>query len=485
MAELRRVRTRTRSTPVASTALGSSVESGNALSGSVPTPRLSALDCRDFPVEKLKPPKRLTKKHTKQQIQRLKASINDFGVQRPILIDADGKIICGAGLFLAAKELGLNVLPAIVCRDLTEAQQELFRIADNGLAAMTEFDKKLLALDFLELEELQLSGELDISLQITGVSMAEIDLLVMTPPGGSTSEIGGPEEAADVETAAGPAVTQPGDVFDCGHHKLICGNSLEEETFKTLMGDERAQMAFCDAPYNVPVSGHVSGLGKPQHREFDMASGEMSPEEFTAFLTSVFALLVAFSVAGSIHYQCMDWRHMREMLSAGYAHYTELKNLIVWKKTNAGMGSFYRSQHELLFVWKSGTAKHINNFGLGDTGRYRTNVWEYAGCNTFRKGRDEDLAVHPTVKPLSLVADAIRDCSHRGGIILDPFGGSGTTMAAAERTGRKARLIEIDPHYCDVAIRRWQKQTGKDAIHVESGLTFDELAIERLGSAEA
>ena len=235
-------------------------------------------------------------------------------------------------------------------------------------------------------------------------------------------------------------------------------------------------MIFADPPYNVPIAGHVSGLGKVQHREFAMASGEMTPPEFTQFLTDVFGHLVANSIDGAIHFQCMDWRHMQEMLAAGHAVYDELKNLIIWVKSNAGMGTFYRSQHELLFAWKAGTAPHINNFGLGETGRWRSNVWTYAGCNTFKKGRDAELAMHSTVKPLSLVADAIRDCSKRGGLILDPFGGSGTTLIAAEKTGRRARLIEIDPLYCDVIVRRWQAETGRQAVLEATGDTFDAVA---------
>jgi DNA modification methylase len=273
-------------------------------------------------------------------------------------------------------------------------------------------------------------------------------------------------------------VTRPGDVWSIGRHRLICGDATVPKTYERLLGKARAQMVFTDPPYNVPIGGHVCGLGKTQHREFAMASGEMSEAEFTEFLTTAFRQLAAFSVDGAIHYQCIDWRHMREMLAAGHAAYTELKNLCVWAKTNGGMGSLYRSKHELVFVFKSGTAAHINNVELGKHGRYRTNVWSYPGINSFGASRG-DLDLHPTVKPLALVADAIRDCSHRKAIVLDAFAGSGTTLIAAEKTGRSGYGIEIDPHYCDVIIRRLDRLCGLQAVLQATGQTFAEVEAER------
>lgn len=249
------------------------------------------------------------------------------------------------------------------------------------------------------------------------------------------------------------------------------------------MRTERAQMIFTDPPYNVPVKGHICGLGKVQHDEFLMAAGEMSREEFTAFLAKVMANLAYYSTDGSIHFQCMDWRHIGEMLEAGEKVYDSLRNLVVWNKDNGGMGSFYRSKHELIFVFKKGTAAHINNFELGQHGRYRTNVWDYAGVNSLKRERDEELAMHPTVKPVALVADAMLDCSRRNGIVLDAFSGSGTTIMAAEQTERIARTIELDPRYVDVAVRRWQKQTGEKATLLASGDSFDAIArvVEEFG----
>lgn len=244
------------------------------------------------------------------------------------------------------------------------------------------------------------------------------------------------------------------------------------------MGGERARAVFTDPPYNVKIDGHVCGSGKVKHREFAMAAGEMDKAGFTTFLRDALSAMAEVSLDGAIHFVCMDWRHMDELSAAGSEVYTELKNLVVWAKTNGGMGTFYRSRHELVFVYKVGAAKHLNTFGLGETGRYRTNVWDYPGVNSFG-GNQEDLALHPTVKPVALVADAIRDVTRRGDIVLDGFGGSGTTLIAAERTGRVARLIELDPLYCDVICRRFEAQTGQPARLVGTDQTFAEVAHDR------
>ena len=282
-----------------------------------------------------------------------------------------------------------------------------------------------------------------------------------------------------------PAVSQPGDLWLLGDHRILCGDATQADSYERLMAGERARMVFTDPPYNVPINGHVSGLGSVKHREFAMASGEMSSAEFTAFLRSVMEQLVAHSVDGSIHYHFMDWRHIGEMLAASAASYSEFKNLCVWAKDNGGMGAFYRSRHELAFVFKSGTAPHANNFGLGEKGRYRTNVWEYRGVNTRKTGRLDELALHPTVKPVAMVVDAIKDVSGRGEIVLDPFSGSGTTLIAAQKTGRRARMMELDPIYVDRAVRRWQRFAKDEAVHADSGLSFAALAKLRAGEAPA
>jgi DNA modification methylase len=277
----------------------------------------------------------------------------------------------------------------------------------------------------------------------------------------------------------GPSASGLGDLWILGNHRLFCGDSRDPKSFKALLGSEMAQMVFTDPPYNVPIDGNVSGLGKVKNREFAMASGEMSPADFTRFLAAIFGNLAAFSVDGSIHFVCMDWRHMAELTVAAQSTLGELKNLCVWVKDNGGMGTFYRSRHELIFAFKKGASPHINNFELGQHGRYRTNVWQYKGVNTLKIGRLNELSLNPTVKPVAMIADAIKDVSKRNGIVLDPFGGSGSTLVAAHKTGRRGYLAELDPIYVDCIIRRWQAYAKDDAILAPSGETFDEVAKKR------
>lgn len=270
-------------------------------------------------------------------------------------------------------------------------------------------------------------------------------------------------------------VTQEGDVWRLGNHLVLCGDARDPAHFSRLLGNEPVDLVFTDPPYNVKIDGNVCGLGSVKHREFAFASGEMSEDEFTRFLAVTLGNAAAVMRNGAIAFVCMDWRHMGEMLAAGSASFTELKNLVVWNKSNGGMGAFYRSKHELIFVFKGGDASHTNSFGLGETGRYRTNVWDYAGISSIGANRSEELAMHPTVKPVALIADAIRDCSRRGEIVLDCFAGSGSTLIAAEKTGRRARLIEFDSLYCDTIVRRWEQFTGKQAVLERSGETFETL----------
>ncbi len=317
---------------------------------------------------------------------------------------------------------------------------------------------------------------------VTGFSIPEIDSLIAAQ---DPEEPGDPaDDRLPDETRDEVPVTRTGDLWILGPHRVICANALEADTYARLLGDERAQMIFTDPPYNVPVNGHICGSGSVQHREFAMASGEMSPEAFTQFLETAFTQLAAYSADGSIHFVCMDWRHMSEILAAGKAVYAELKNLIVWAKDNGGMGTFYRSRHELIFAFKNGTEPHINSFELGQHGRYRTNVWEYRGVNTLKPDRMAELAMHPTVKPVEMIADALKDCSKRGGVVLDPFGGSGSMLIAAAKTGRRARLAELDPVYVDRSIRRWQAWANDDAVHAETGETFDARSARRTELAE-
>lgn len=415
----------------------------------------------------LKPPQRILRENGSRQMSAIRAPIANFGFLNPILIDEENRIICGHARWLAAKDLDLATVPVIRVNHLSEEQVRLYRIAENQTGALGEWNEDALRLEFGELLDLTL--DLDVSVELSGFSMSEIDDLLVEDDGDGGAGDGMHQHAP---------VTRSGDLWLLGDHRLLCGDALEESSYITLLGEDRAQMVFSDPPYNQKMKT-ISGKGKVQHDEFAMASGEMSDPEFTRFLTMAFDLTARFSQDSCIAFECMDWHNIRPMLDAGEAVFSELKNLIVWSKPKGGQGGFYRSRHELIFPWKVGKAKHINNFRMGETGRYRTNVWEYAGNNSFHAGRDEELAAHPTVKPLKLVADAMRDCSHRGGIVLDCFGGAGTTLHAAEHTGRRARLIEIEPKYCDRTIERWQKTTKQEAVLALTGQSWREVAQDR------
>ena len=439
---------------------------------------MAEIEIENLPLSVLRPYARNARTHSPKQIAQIAASIREFGFNNPVLIDRDGEIIAGHGRVAAAKKIGLETVPCVRLEHLSEAQKRAYILADNRLAEKAGWDREILAIELQHLTEI----DVDFDVTVTGFEMAEVDLLL-----GAGDKPDAKSDPADtVPTVAdGPAVTRSGDVWQIGRHRLICGDALAPETYTQLLAGEQTQMIFTDPPYNVKIDGHVSGLGAAKHREFAFASGEMTEDEFTRFLARVFVNLANAAADGAIHFVCMDWRHQGEVLAAARGTYSELKNLCVWAKTNGGMGSLYRSQHELVFVFKSGRAPHINNVELGKHGRYRTNVWSYAGANAFSATRDDDLAMHPTVKPVALVADAILDCSKRKGLVLDAFGGSGTTLVAAERTGRRGAAIEIDPHYCDVIVRRLAKACNLAATLVATGLSFDEVAKLRRSEAQA
>lgn len=418
----------------------------------------------------LKPRAKNPRTHTAKQIKQIAASIKEFGFINPVLIDGADGIIAGHGRVEAAKLLGMGDIPTVRVDHLTPAQIRAYVIADNRLAENAGWDSALLA---LELQEL--SVELNFDVTVTGFETAEIDILIGQLHDNAADEA---DEIPAIDRTV-PAVSRPGDRWLIGDHVLLCGDALSKESYTKLLGSKKAQLVFTDPPYNVAIEGNVSGLGKTKHREFAMASGEMSRLEFTRFLQTTFEHLVAFSANGSIHFVCMDWRHIQEVLDAAEKTYSEYKNLCVWTKTNAGMGSLYRSQHELVFVFKNGTAPHINNVELGRFGRNRSNVWDYSGVNAFGKNRDNELRMHPTVKPLALIADAILDCSKRGGIVLDAFAGSGTTLIAAEKAGRRGYGIEIDPYYADTIIRRFNDACGIKAMHADSMLDLETLNTQR------
>ena len=410
------------------------------------------------------------RKHSRAQIRAIARSIESFGFNAPILASAENVILAGHGRFEAAKLLELKQVPVIRLEDLTQAQAKAYTLADNKLTDRSSWDEEQLAVRLQELSAMAL----EFQIEDTGFELAEIDLLIQGLAGDETDA----QALDEFRVAPGPAVSRVGDLWCLGPHKIYCGSALDEAAYSALLADEKAAGVFTDPPYNVKINGNVSGLGAVSHREFAMASGEMTPDQFTAFLSTVFGLLQNHTDPGAIMYACMDWRHLGEMLAAGQACTLDLLNLCVWVKTNGGMGAFYRSQHEMVLVFRNGHEQHRNNVQLGRFGRNRSNVWHYPGANAFpRKGRNNPLKLHPTVKPVALVADTMLDATARGDIVLDPFLGSGTTILAAERTERRGYGIELDPLYVDTAIMRWQRMTGLQANR-SSGELFDELQKE-------
>ena len=418
----------------------------------------------------LKPDSRNPRRHDRQQVRAIARSIDAFGFNAPILIDVNKKIVAGHGRLEAAKLSGHTHVPVIRLDHLSETQARAYMLADNKLTDRSTWDEHMLAVQLQDLSKLAM----DFDIEATGFELPEIDFSIQ-----SLDEPDADNEHDVFEPVAGPAVSRRGDLWHLGDHRLVCGSALDADAYAMLLDGDKAALVFTDPPYNVPINGHVCGSGAIKHREFAMASGEMSEDAFTTFLSSAFGALGPHTRAGAVIFACMDWRHLREITTAGQRAGFELLNVCVWVKSNGGMGSFYRSQHELVFVFKNGREQHVNNVQLGRFGRNRTNVWNYAGANSFpRKGCATGLDVHPTSKPISLVADAIRDATNRHDLVLDPFLGGGTSILAAERTGRRGNGIEIDPIYVDTAIARWEAMTGRAARH-SSGASFVELSEAR------
>lgn len=402
--------------------------------------------------------------HKPKQLKQLVESIRRFGFTNPILVDDAGHVIAGHGRLEAAKLAGLSSVPVIRIGDLSLPERRALMVADNRLAETSCWDPARLQ------EVMQNLIALDVVVDDLGFDPGELDKILGHV---DTASIVDEADTVELPATAAPTIARVGDVFALGDHVLACMDARDPGAFETVLGGAKAQLVFTDPPYNLKA-GHISGLGKTKHGEFQMASGEMSAEAFTDFLRTALACLATASADGAILYVCMDWRHIQELLDASKGMFA-LKNLCVWAKDNGGMGSLYRSQHELVFVFKHGSGAHINNVNLGRLGRNRTNLWSYPGANTLRKGRLADLRDHPTVKPVAMVADAILDCSRPGDLVLDPFAGSGTILLAAQRTGRRACAIEIDPGYVDTAIRRFQVRTGISARHAGTGLEHAEL----------
>ena len=426
-------------------------------------------DLCEVALRDLKPFAQNARTHSAKQIRQIADSIQAFGFTNPLLVDEDNVLVAGHGRLQAAEQLGLSDAPAIRITHLSDSEKRALRLADNKIALNAGWDLELLATELADLSSMELSFDLD----ATGFEVAEIDLII-----GEASSDEPETEEAPLPDPHLPPITQPGDLWQLGNHRVLCGDALSVDDYTRLMQDEAAAVGFTDPPYNVRIDGHVCGKGRVRHREFAQASGEMDRSEFTNFLSAVFGNAARHSRDGAAWFACMDWRHMGEMLTAGETSLGSLLNLCVWAKTNGGMGSLYRSQHELVFAFRKGRAQHRNNVQLGRYGRNRTNVWTYPGVNAFRQGRMEELRAHPTAKPVAMVRDALLDVSKRGDIVLDPFLGAGSTLIAAERSGRRCRGLEIDPLYVDVILRRWRGETGQDPVRIVDGRSLASLEEE-------
>ncbi len=420
------------------------------------TSRNSPLTITYRSVAELTPDPRNARTHPKRQIEQLKSAIASFGFTNPILVDEGGVLIAGHGRLRAAKDLGLDEVPAITLAGLGDAEKRALRLADNKIALGAGWDLDLLKLELGELAAL----DVELDLTLTGFSTGEIDVILTDTP--------------DPDDEIIPAVpktprTRPGDIWELGDHRIGCGDARDHDFLRRVVGAGEIDAAFLDPPYNVAINGHANAKGR--HREFAMASGEMTTSEFQTFLSDTLGACANVSRDGAVHFVCMDWRHMDDVSVVGQVVYGDRLNLCIWNKSNAGMGSLYRSKHELIFVYRVGRASHENMVELGRHGRNRTNVWDYASVNSFKGSRHADLELHPTVKPVGLVADAIRDVTRRDDLVLDVFLGSGTSLIAAERTGRRFRGLDIDPVYVDVALARWQAMTGKEPRRVTAEAT--------------
>lgn len=412
--------------------------------GALPTLRQLAVVYR--PTSSLNPDPRNARTHPKRQIQQIVQSIREFGFTNPVLIDEAAVLIAGHGRLRAAKEIGLEKVPTIMLEGLSEAQKRSLRLADNKIALSAGWDLEILRLELAEIGTL----DVDFDLSLTGFASGEIDVMLKAANYPDDEVI----PAVPVEPRA-----KPSDIWVLGEHRIGCGDGRDLAFLRRLLGpDALIDAAFLDPPYNVKINGHANAKGR--HREFAMASGEMTEAEFRTFLRETLGAAAAVSRSGAVHFVCMDWRHLDDVSAVGREVYGQLLNICVWNKSNAGMGSLYRSKHEIVFVYRVGDAPHANMVELGRHGRNRTNVWDYPSVNSMAGNRREDLALHPTVKPVAMVADAYQDVTKRGDFVFDIFLGSGTSLIAAERCGRRFRGCDIDPAYVDVAVERWTQMTG-------------------------
>ncbi len=417
-------------------------------------------------ISELKRAKRRSRNTTPAQLERVINGLKAFGYSAPALIDTNNRIVDGHIVVEACERLGIEKVQCVVIEHLSEDELRMLRLSLNRLVETGQWNIEELA---VELEELKVT-ELD--LRLSGFELPEIDIIL------GVTDLPGSKAPPEGKVPVTP-VSRTGDLFQLGDHRMLCADFRQPDAFERLMDGRKLDCVFSDPPYNIKIEGVVSGLGKTKHNDFAMACGELSDEQFQAFLVHYLKLCKAHSATGAVIFACMDWRQIDLLLLAGRDAGLHRINMAIWNKGSGGMGGLYRSTYELITVFCSEKSPAINNVELGKNGRNRNNVWDYPGANNMSSSAKKSLSDHPTPKPVELVADALLDVTHQGSIVVDPFMGSGTTLVAAEQTGRIAYGLEIDPGYVDVTIKRWQEMTGKLAVHVQTGLTFVELAAER------
>src|SRR5262249_25182529 len=373
---------------------------------------------RLVPIENLNLLGRETRKHPAQQLRKLAACIDRFGFVLPVVTDQNLRVVGGWGLVLAARQSGLTEVPVVCITDLSEAELRVLRLALNRIAEDSSWDHQALTLEFSEI--LELAPEIE--LEFTGFEIGEIDTVL-------EDSLDQEDELPPIDSASNP-VTRPGDVWVLGDHLVLCGAALVPESYARLLASCKAEMVFTN-PAVPTTADNLSAFGAVERADSLMV-GKPFSAEFVPFLRTSLGHAASHSADGALHCVCTDWRHAKALITAAEQIYSEWKDLCVSIDKNTGTGSLYESGHELIFGFKVGTAPHVNNVSRGRSRRHRTNVWNY--------GSQAPVATATATKPVAMIADAIRDFSNPGGLILDPFGGVGTTLIAAEETGRRARL---------------------------------------------
>jgi len=426
----------------------------------------NSMSVQRVPTDALRPAPTPVRRHPRKQLAKVRKSLEVFGQVTPILVSPDWEIIDHELVWQALKEIGATQVDVIVVADKSPSELKALRLVLNRTALDARWDEQNLR---SILEQLV---EVDFDLDLTGFDTPEIDhYLNLDAPQANVEENG-----SDIPLVEATAISTSGMIWALGDHRVGCGSATNLAFVSRLLNGKTANVCFVDPPYNIPVDGFITGKGRHRHREFVQGAGELSTDEYFTLLRDSLLVLKECCVPTALVYACIDWRHVMEMTVAGRACDMPLYTICVWTKTNGGMGGIYRNAHELVCVFRAGTETPLDNVELGRHGRNRTNVWSYPGMSSFGKERDQLLGSHPTVKPVAMIADVFRDVTRRGDIVLDTFLGSGSTLMAAQETGRICCGVELDPLYVDVTIRRWQNATGRDAVLVDTGEAFNDVA---------